>query len=83
MDKAQSQAKHAKRRALERYDLELSDRDLREIVRLIQAGKAQKTLKQSHRVTVCWLQFQGKTIKVVYDKSRKSIASFLPMEDRV
>jgi uncharacterized protein YjhX (UPF0386 family) len=92
--KAKAQRLHAKRRGAERYGLNLSNDDLAQIVRLIQEGKATLIEKQSNRVTIFDVEMarcyndephtctdctvRRVTTRVVYDKERKQIASFLP-----
>ena len=77
MRKKKCQRKHAKRRALERYGIEYNEEDLRLIRKLISEGKSKST-KQSNRVRIHELEYMGENIKIVYDKIRKEIVSFLP-----
>lgn len=78
--KTKCQIKHAKRRAAERYDLELTEQDLHKLIRSIQSGEGQLIRRQSHRVSIWSVICQTKECVVVYDKMRKNIASFLPLE---
>ena len=78
--KAQTQRRHAQRRAYERHGLQLTRHDLNEIVRQIQAGKAHFVERQSHRVSLFDIDIDGRSARVVYDKQRKTIVSFLPAE---
>lgn len=78
--KAKQQALHARRRALQRFDLSLSGADMREIVSLIQRGEAKFRLRQSNRVSVFEVQFGGHVIFPVYDGLRQTIATFLTEE---
>ncbi len=73
------QYRHARRRARTRYGVDLTDRDLDEMISEIQAGQAEHVEKQSNRVSVFIVRDK---FKVVYDKVRKSIATFLPMDDK-
>lgn len=85
MTKAQSERVHAKRRCMERYGLEINRHDIRDIVGMIQSGdrtKATKKEDQSQRVSVWIVKFRGIDVKVVYDRVRKTLVSFLPMEDK-
>ena len=82
MDKAKSQRIHAKRRALQRYDISLNREDLEKIIQLIQTGKGRCIEKQSNTRTIFIVEYKGKDCKVVYDKLRKNICTFLPMEDK-
>lgn len=79
-NKAEAQNRHAKRRAMERYEIDLNRHKRLEIVHMIQTGKAQLVRKQSHRVTIFSLQYEGKEVVVVYDGQRKTLATFLPIE---
>lgn len=81
MKKSVCQRIHAKRRAVERYSLDLNRQDLRNIVTVIQSNKATPVEKQSHRVTVFDLTYNEVDVRVVYDKQRKTIVTFLPKED--
>lgn len=78
--KARAQRKHAKARALERFDLEVTDRDLGEMVRQIQSGEAQFVRKQSLRVSVFKVVVQDKPLIAVYDKKRNTIATVYPIQ---
>ncbi len=77
--KKQSQKTHASRRAYERYGLRLSDNDFEDIKRLIQGGSATIVQKQSLRVSVFDLDFKETKVRVVYDKDRKQVVSFLDL----
>lgn len=76
--KAKSQRKHAKRRALSRYGLALSRHHLDAIVLQIQSGKAKFVERQSNRVTLWEVSYEGHILPVVYDKIRKTCVTFLP-----
>lgn len=73
MNKKQSQRIHAKRRAKERYGVELNSKDLKSLVTKIQKGDAEFVRKIS--LTRSVFIVDGR--KVVYDKLRKNIATFL------
>lgn len=79
-NKAHFQKIHAKRRALERYGFDLNNEKYNQIVRLIQRGEANFVRRQSLRVSIFSLFFEDKECVVVYDRFRKSLASFLPIE---
>ena len=68
---------HAKRRASERYGLVLNNDQLDELARMIHAGQSRRIEKQSHRVEVHRLTWQGRAMVVVYDCQRKQIVTFL------
>jgi predicted NUDIX family NTP pyrophosphohydrolase len=79
MTKAESQFKHAKRRAYERYGIFVDKPFIRNIVRLIQNGNATLITKQSRRVTIWDVVLEGNTYRVIYDNRTKNIATFLPI----
>lgn len=72
---------HAKRRAQQRYGLTLNRQQMRELVAQIQNGKGIFLERQSLRVTLWRVEFEGRKCKVVYDSRRGVIVSFLPFED--
>ena len=88
-NKAQDQTAHALRRAYERYGLKLSTHHLANIIRAIQEGRARLVAQQSLRVFVFdvsinvrtafvgWDGPDTTTMRVVYDKQRRTIATFL------
>lgn len=78
--KSESLLIHARTRALERYGQELTDSDLAEIVKKIQARNGVFVESQSHRVRVWNIEYKDETWKVVYDKFRKAIVTFLPKD---
>ena len=81
-DKATRQRAHAKRRALERYGLDINRRRMKEIVVLLQAGLAEFLERQSCRISLWKMNIDGVDVRVVYDNKRKTIVSFLPLEDQ-
>lgn len=85
MTKTHSQRVHAKRRCLERYGESINRDDIQAIIRLIQSGdtrKAKLLERQSIRVSTWRVTFRDKDMRVVYDRTRKTIVSFLPLEER-
>ena len=69
--------RHAKQRALERFDLVLSDEDIRDICFLIRKRRAEFIDRQSRRITR-WKVFVKKImVVVVYDSNRQTIITFL------
>jgi len=80
--KDQAQYLHSQKRALERYGLQYT-KELKEgILAKIMSGDAKFIDRQSNRVTIWDVHTQGKEVRVVYDKQRKNIASFIPREER-
>lgn len=82
MNKSAAQRAHAKRRALERYGLEINRHQMREIVKQIQSGKAKHLLTQSNRTSVKLVSFNNTELIAVYDKLRKNIVTFLPNKEQ-
>ena len=80
-DKAECQRIHAKRRALQRFAINLDSHKQDEIVKLIQEGKATFLRRDSTRVSIFAIRFESKLLKVVYDSQRKTLASVLPMTE--
>jgi len=78
-----NQRKHAKQRAAERYGLELNRKDLADMSRDIKCGKASLIEQTSNRVGVYLLYKDGRMFKVVYDKKRDTIVTFLPHGNNV
>lgn len=78
--KSKSQKVHTLRRCFQRYGFRLSKKGYADIVRQIQSGEARFVEKQSNRVSIFEVYCKGEKIMVVYDCTRKTIASFLPRE---
>lgn len=71
---------HAKRRAEERYGLNLNKEARHEIVQMIQSNKAEFVGKQSNNRTLWRVQYQDQSLNVVYDKARSTMCTVLPKE---
>jgi len=69
---------HAKRRAKVRYGLTINKFKRRQIIYLIQGGKSKLLKKHSQRVSEWETVFEGKKLRLLYDKKRKEIITFLP-----
>jgi hypothetical protein len=71
---------HAKRRAAERYGLNLTQDVHRAIVKIIQerGGKLQAQ-RQSNSRTIFTLPYDGNWLKVVYDKVHHNLVTILPI----
>lgn len=79
LSKGEAEQRHAARRALERYYLELTPTTRQEILDLIASGKSTfvgrtSTHRSKHRVTL----ESGLTLTVVYSKKRKEIITVVP-----
>lgn len=77
-DKKKAQKIHAKRRALQRYSIELNKSLHKDWIHQIQNGVAKFVERQSNRISVYEILVEGKIIPVVYDKIRKNIVTVLP-----
>lgn len=71
---------HAKKRATQRYGIQLTTQKQAAIVKLIQRGKARWLKTQSNRITHWAVEWEGQIIPVVYDKIRKQLVTVLPLE---
>lgn len=78
ISKKYSQRAHAKRRALERFGIELTKDVRRTLVQAIQKGEARFRARQSLRITHWIVEYQGKELPVVYDRQRHEIVTVLP-----
>lgn len=79
--KAATLRRHARRRADTRYGLDLSRKELDEIVRAIQHNEGEFIEKQSLTRTLWLVNVKGQPCRVVYDRKRKAVVTFLPLED--
>jgi len=79
--KAKCQKSHAIRRFRERFGVHISKNDYQAYVRQIQEGNAKFLEKQSNRISVFEIIVQGESVRVCYDKERKSIVTVLPPPD--
>ncbi len=71
---------HAKRQALARYGIDLKNEELRHLVNIIRMGGAEFIERKSLRVS-CWrVAYRGFNMVVLYDRSRRSIVTFLPAD---
>lgn len=78
--KTENQKRHAKRRALQRFGIELTDEKRQNILNQINSGKSRLVRRQSHRVAIHEVTLDGVLIHVVYDKHRKEVVTLLPPE---
>jgi hypothetical protein len=82
MTKAQSNCKHTQRRAYERYGLELSRRDIDEIVDKIQSNNGKFIRKDSRTRTLWRICHKTVDMLVVYDKRTKTLVTALTNHGR-
>lgn len=80
--KAKSQTIHAKQRALQRYGIQFSDTDLDKMVKIIQENKTISSEKQTNRLRDVRLIYEEENYRLIYDRQRKTIVTFL-LEDEV
>jgi hypothetical protein len=71
---------HAKKRAEERYGLNLNKAARHEIVQMIQKNEAEFVGKESNNRTLWRVQYQDQSLNVVYDKARSTMCTVLPKE---
>ncbi len=76
--KATNQKRHAKRRAAERYGVDLHQDAYLQMIRAIQAGNAKLIKRQSVRCAIYEVSHKGQKLPVVYDRKRKTIVTVLP-----
>lgn len=72
---------HARKRAKERYGIQLTKELCRRIIAAIQSSDSNRrklVVKQSLLRTVFDVPIDGQTFRVVYDTKRHCIATFLP-----
>lgn len=72
---------HAKLRALQRYDLDLTAKMRRKIIEEIQQQRSIHLETQSNRVSIHLVEIEQRDIRVVYDRTRKEIITVLPPEN--
>ena len=74
---------HARRRANQRYGVSINDAKRRKIINLIHSGKVGQFVKRlSLRITEWEIPLDGETFRVLYDKKRKDIVTFLPPNNK-
>lgn len=77
-EKRNAQILHAIKRARERYDLELSIADIEGIAKMIRTQNTKRVKALSNSRVVHELKYKSKTIRVIYDKKRHTLLTFLP-----
>jgi hypothetical protein len=71
---------HALDRAYERYFVCLDDEDLEDIIEIIQDGRARWSAMDWPTNSIWLVDYEGMTMKVVYNGREKRICTFLPYE---
>lgn len=75
-----NQARHARQRAEQRFNLIVNHAEMKVVVKDIQNGQAIFVDRQSCRVTRWVVRVKGVKVVAVYDSKRKSVATFLTLE---
>lgn len=70
---------HAKKRFNQRTNITFSKKVNKDLVRLIQNGKTECIEITSNTRTIHIVDYNGETLKIVYDKLRKTIVTVLPL----
>jgi hypothetical protein len=76
--KKAAQRDHARRRARERYGVDVPAALRDTLLAMIRKGQCTLVEKQSNRVSVFDIKHDGATYRVVYDRNTKELATFLP-----
>ena len=80
--KRKNQIKHARRRFKQRFDISLNDNQYMQLINRIKNGKGEFVKRQSNRITIWDLEFEGELVRVVYDKKTTAIVTALYPEGR-
>ena len=78
--KVKSIYQHSKRRAGERYGINLSKDLYQQVSKMIQSGRSEFVEKQTLTKTVHYVELNGHRCKVVYSKKYRGVTTFLPQE---
>lgn len=73
---------HSMQRAAQRYGVTLNGETRARIIAEIRGGRSRMVKRQSNRVTIHDLELDGKRLRVVYDRHRAELVTFLPLEGR-
>lgn len=79
-NKKYAQRIHAKSRAKERYGIDFTAQKRNEIIKMIKHDHVVSRKKQTNRTSIITIRYGDQLIKLVYDKSRKEIVTFLPVK---
>ncbi|MFA5195843.1 MAG: hypothetical protein WC401_08620 [Bacteroidales bacterium] len=69
---------HARQRAIQRYGVNISNKKRKEIINMIHSGVGKFVRRRSVRVTEWEIPLGGEIFRVLYDKIRKDVVTFLP-----
>jgi hypothetical protein len=84
--KKRAQRNHAQQRCLERKGVEFTSKMERDMLSIIQTHRStdrEFVMKQSCRISVFDVFYDDAIFRVVYDKMRKQIVTFLPENEDV
>lgn len=73
--------RHSKRRATSRYAVSLTNAEINTITERIQQGLSLFAERISTNRSLHIIQYNDKYIRVIYDKAKKTTATFLPLYD--
>lgn len=79
-DKNVSMDSHTIRRFQERFGINFSPNNIREIVNIIRKGGSKKAVKQTNTKTVHVLEYHGIEFACVYNHQRKHLHTVFPVE---
>lgn len=65
-------------RCLQRHGFYLEPHGHKTIIKAIQEGRAKPIERQSNRITLFRVEYNGKFLRVAYDNKRKTLATVLP-----
>jgi len=72
------QRNHSKRRFRQRYGIDFNQQMRQEFRRLIQSNQCVLVEKQSNRISIWDVTYEGNVYRIVYDKQRKNVVTVLP-----
>lgn len=73
--KSRDVRRHALKRAWDRFGLR--ERDVQVVVEMVQQGRSTLVEKQSNRISIHQVEFNGQRMHVAYDKVHKAPVTFL------
>ena len=77
MSKKAAEARHAKKRALQRYGVKINRQDFFNIKKMVGLSRTKPLERRSNRVCVHEIEYAGKTMRIVYDSLRGQVVTFL------
>jgi len=75
--KKRNQIKHARKRFEKRFGIDLNENQYTQLVNRVKKGRAHFIRRQSNRISIWDVKFEGKKIRVVYDKKTAAIVTAL------